>query len=131
MRAFCFLLFVAMALGCQKPPETPATADSEHAVFVTLRLSDSEFGTAAERDAIRRLTDELDAAIRAAGAGEYDGDEYGGGSCTLYMYGADADVLFSVVEPILRESSLVNGGEARKRYGEASDPNAREVVVKL
>ena len=104
-----------------KPPE--------HAVIVSLVLSNEEFGEAAERDAIHALTDRMDAAIRAAGAGEFDGDEFGDGSCTLYMYGPDADRLFAAVEPLLRGSSLVTGGHAIKRYGPAADPQARQVRV--
>lgn len=55
----------------------------------------------------------------------------GGGECVLYMYGPDADLLFAAVEPVLKSSALASGGWAVKRYGEASDPGANEVNVRL
>lgn len=46
-------------------------------------------------------------------------------------YGPDADTLFQVIKPVLKASPEAKGGFAIKRYGEASDPEAREVKVKL
>jgi hypothetical protein len=113
-----------------EPDPAPKSPD-EHAVFVHLTLSAPGFGEREEREAIHRLTDRLDAAINAAQAGEFDGDEFGAGTCTLYMYGPDADRLFAAVEPDLRASSLTRGGHAVKRYGAAADPHAREVRVEF
>jgi hypothetical protein len=111
-------------------PEPAPKADG-HAVIVHLTLSAPGFGEAEEREAIHRLTDRLDAGISAARAGEFDGDEFGAGTCTLYMYGPDADRLFAAVEPDLRASPLTNGGYAVKRYGAATNPQAREVRVEF
>jgi hypothetical protein len=47
------------------------------------------------------------------------------------MYGPDADALFDAIQPILKRSPHAKGGFAIKRYGEASDPKAREIKVKL
>lgn len=101
----------------------------EHAVIVYLRLSDDDFGSSEERDNIMDFGEELARAINSAGAGEFDGDEFGQGECTLFMYGPDADRLFAAIEPLLKSSPLASGGYAVKRYGEAGDPNAREVRV--
>ena len=101
----------------------------EHAFIVTLNLSNGQYGTEDERDRIHQFSDQLNAAIESAKAGELDGDEFGEGICTLYMYGPDADTLFAAVDPLLRASSLVKGGKGVKRYGEASDPNARKETV--
>ena len=121
--------FFKRVLGANKEPvRTPPPA---HAVIVSFALSNVEFGEAEERDEIHALTDRMDAAIRGAGAGEFDGDEFGAGTCTLYMYGPDADRLFAAVEPLLRGSSLVKGGHAIKRYGPAADPQARQVRVEF
>jgi hypothetical protein len=103
----------------------------EHAVIVHLRLDDDGFGSAEKRLSINELQDELADAIEEAEAGEFDGDEFGGGECVLFMYGPDADVLFDTITPILKKSPHANGGFAIKRYGEASDPKVREVKVKL
>jgi hypothetical protein len=116
--------------GRSKP--APASTDvPEHALLVYLELSDPDFGTEAERESIHALTDELDEAIASAGVGEFDGDEFGDGTCTLYMYGPDADRLFATVEPILTRSPLTAGGHAVKRYGSAGDPSAREERIRF
>ena len=122
---------LALILGCSSEPATQALPESgsEHAVIVTLQLSDSEFGTTEERAAIFDLETKLEATIADRGVGEYDGHEIGEGKYTLYMYGANADALFEIVEPILRETSLLDGGNAVKRYGDAADPSAEGIVV--
>lgn len=104
---------------------------AEHAVIVHLKLSDDSFGATNERETIHSLCDEIAEAIEENDAGEFDGDEFGEGTCTLYMYGPDADALFAVTEPILRASTVSTGGHAIKRFGEAGDPNAKEVQVDL
>jgi hypothetical protein len=103
----------------------------EHAVIVHLRLDDDGFGSAEKRESINELQDVLADAIDEAEAGEFDGDEFGEGECVLFMYGPDADVLFDTIKPILKKSPHSKGGFAIKRYGEASDPKAKEVKVKL
>ena len=102
---------------------------NEHAVIIHLRLSNSSFGVSDEQEAFFALEDEVAAAIEDAQSGEFDGDEFGEGECVLYTYGPDADVLFAAIEPVLKASSLANGGYAIKRYGEAANPTAREIRV--
>ncbi len=109
-----------------EPPSPP-----EHAVLVHLNLRDDQFGVEAEREAIHAMSDRMDDAIEAANAGEFDGDEFGAGECTLFMYGPDADALFAAVEPILRADEIARGAKVVKRFGEASDPNARIETVQL
>jgi len=48
-------------------------------------------------DAIHALSHKLEEVIKAKHLGEFDGDEFGGGDCTLYMYGPDADALFAAI----------------------------------
>ncbi len=102
---------------------------SEHAVTVYLRMSGDAYGSEAEQNQIFDLSDQLETAISAQDAGEFDGDEFGDGLCTLFMYGPDADALFAVVEPVLRASPLAEGAYAVKRYGEVGEANVREVQV--
>ena len=64
-------------------------------------------------------------------AGELDGNEFGQGECVIYMYGPDADVLYGAIEPAMTRSSHAQGGFVIKRYGKASDSNAREVRIQL
>jgi hypothetical protein len=99
-----------------------------HAVIVRFPLSDDGFGSDAEFNAMVALSDALEAAITAAGVGEFDGNELGGGECTLFMYGPDAHQLFSAV---LAGSRLVRGVYVVKRYGDAHDPLAQETTLPL
>lgn len=102
---------------------------AEHALLVYLKLSDDGIGTFEERNQIQELSDRLEAAIDDHIAGEFDGDEFSEGQCTLFMYGPDADALFAAIEPLLRDSPLSSGGHVIKRYGDVSDANAIEVRV--
>ena len=105
--------------------------EAQHAVIVHLVLSDEKFGTQEERDAIRALGDEMEAQLVRAVAGEFDGDEFGGGECTLWMYGTNADRVFGAVEPALRASPLSKGGHVIKRYGDVDDEGAKRVRIDL
>jgi hypothetical protein len=103
----------------------------EQAVLVYLRLIDHPFGSDRERAAIFDLEDMLRGAIDDQGAGLFDGEEFGGGRCVLFMYGPDADRLFAVVEPILKAARFARGGFVIKRYGAAEDFSAVEARVDL
>jgi hypothetical protein len=116
----------ASTSDASSPGDAADRAASEHAVLVHLELSDSAFGTPNERAAIYKLSDDLAGAIERAGVGDFDGDEFGGGTCVLYMYGPDADRLWDAVAPTLRASPSTTGGHAIKRYGE---PGAKQVEV--
>jgi len=101
----------------------------DHAVIVRIPLDDAQFGSQERREALRALEDELINAIELAEAGEFDGNDFGQGECTFFMYGPDADVLYMVIEVVLQEFPVARGGYAIKRYGPAEDPNAKEVRV--
>jgi hypothetical protein len=103
----------------------------EHAVLVRIKLTDDQFGAPAERNAIHELADRLRDAIARAGVGEYDGDEFGGGQCTFYMYGPDADRLFGAIEPSLRTFKFAPGSTATRRFGGPQDPGVRSEVIQL
>lgn len=90
-------------------PEDPDTAD-EQDLLVVLRLSNRQMGTSRERQEIEAFADELAAAAQEAAVGEYDGDEIGGGECTLFFCGPDIDRLLAVLLPLLKHSPLCRGG---------------------
>jgi hypothetical protein len=102
----------------------------EHAVIVHLKLTDEDLGTSEAGGELESLEAQLAAAVEDTEAGEFDGDEFGEGECVFYMYGPDADRLFATIEPILKSSPLAAGRFAIKRYGEAGDPDAREIRVR-
>ena len=103
----------------------------EHAVIAHIRMTEDKLGSERERAAVATLADDLERVIGEKQAGEFDGEEFGGGRCVLYMYGPDADRLFEAVEPVLRAAPLARGGFAIKRYGEAKDKDAVEARVSL
>ncbi|HVR36430.1 MAG TPA: hypothetical protein VMS21_11330 [Methylomirabilota bacterium] len=103
---------------------------ADDCVQVFLKLS-GEHGSEEEIAAIHVLADELAEAIEEREAGDYDGDEFGGGFCKLFMYGPDADKLFNAVRKRLLASPLSRGGHAVKLYGQATNADVKEVRVDL
>ena len=102
-----------------------ASANGEHAVIIEGDFeSGEEYGLPEERKNLQKLEDDLAKKLGVAG-GEYDGDDIGEGTFTIYCYGENADELFEVIEPILRESEF-NYLQITKRYGLADDTNAIE-----
>jgi hypothetical protein len=102
----------------------------EHAVIVHLKLGDDRYGSEDERTAVRTLQQTLATAINEAGAGEFDGNEFGGGEAVLYAYGPHAGDLFTAMEPALRDSSI-RPAYAIVRHGTATDLECREDVIHL
>jgi hypothetical protein len=84
--------------------------DEEQDLLVVLALGNKAMGTSREREEIAAFADQLEAAVTEAGAGEYDGDEFGGGECILFFCGPDIDRLLAVLQPLLRRSPLCRGG---------------------
>jgi len=99
---------------------------AEHDLLVKLRLSNRTMGTAAERADIEALSQTLEDAVAAAGVGEFDGDEYGGGECTLFFAGPDADRLFAVLQPVLHRHPLGRGATVVMQYGDG-EPVTRRI----
>lgn len=102
----------------------------EHAVIASYRITGNDFGEPGERRRLRAVEQRLSEVLGATGAGEFDGDEFGEGTVTLYMYGPDASALYAAVEPVLR-SFPARPAQVLIRYGESTDPSAREVLVSL
>ncbi len=97
----------------------------QQALVITIPLID---GSRNEKRRLHKLEDEVINAINRSRAGEYDGNEEGDSTFTMYAYGPSADKLFDVVQPILAKHRLPAGSEALKRYG---DPGAREERIPL
>ena len=78
------------------------------------------------------LEDKLEAAINAANAGEFDGEEVAadGSDGFLYMFGPSANRLFEVVTPILKAADFMRGAKVTCKYG-SMGTEARETIVVL
>jgi hypothetical protein len=102
-----------------------ANRSVQQALIITIPLTNGG------KDEIRRLhklEDDLINAINRARIGEYDGNEEGDATFTMYAYGPSADKLFDVVQPVLAKYRLPPGSEAVKRYGK---PGAKEERIPL
>ena len=97
----------------------------EQALIVTIPLST---GTSVEMKPLFKLEDELTKAIEHSRVGEYDENEIGERTFTMFAYGPSADKLLEVALPILLKMQMPKGSKAVKRYG---SPGAREEVVAL
>jgi hypothetical protein len=120
-----------LPIGTRRPASSRGEVLAEHAVIVHLTLAGGEMGSPDERAEIATLQEEVSAVIDAVGVGEFDGDEWGGNECVLYMYGEDADRLFDAVRPVLLKLPPRSGSYAIKRQGDAGDANAKEERVSL
>ena len=47
------------------------------------------------------------------------------GFCTIYMYGPNADSLYSSIQPILNSFPFLPGSYALKRYGKPGSPQVQ------
>jgi len=100
----------------------------EEAVIATIVLCSGEMGDKEERRRILDLEHQLSDAIENSSTGELDGDEFGGGTCTIYMYGPSAERLFSVTWPILKTFRAPSGSYVIKRCGNS---DAEEYRIQL
>ncbi|MBM4062772.1 MAG: hypothetical protein FJ265_17005 [Planctomycetes bacterium] len=99
-------------------PETDP--EGEQDLLVVLKLGNRAMGTQRERLAIEQFAEQLEAAVTEASAGDYDGDEIGGGECILFFCGPDVDRLLEVLLPLLKRSPLCRGGHLVRMVAEAS-----------
>ena len=124
MHSVCFAV---LRFSVLKSPRIVDAAD-EQALIVSIRLRSGDMGSSDERQRIRTLEDQLSAAIKDSGLGEFDGDEFGNGVCTIYMYGPSADRLLTAVQPILKKFRAPAGSYLIKRYGK---PGAKQERIPL
>ncbi|HVM63206.1 MAG TPA: hypothetical protein VMV72_20265 [Verrucomicrobiae bacterium] len=85
---------------------------------VTVKLSNSEFGTQSERTGILTLKHRLEGKLDSEALGEIDGEEFGNGECTLFVQTdapAEAEELirgfFASEAPSLTLSISKRGGD--------------------
>jgi hypothetical protein len=119
-----------LALGALRVLRTPGAANAaeEQALIATIKLRSGDMGGAEERGRIVALEDQLSDAIKRSATGEFDGDEYGGGVCAIYMYGPSAERLFVATLPVLKKFRAPAGSYVIKRYGK---PGAKQDRIPL
>jgi hypothetical protein len=97
----------------------------EHAV-----IAQFDYG-AGNLDALLDVEAELEAAINAAGVGEFDGNEIAVdlSDGSLYMYGPDAEALFAVVRPILASAVCLRNTRVILRFGPPEDSTPERIEM--
>ncbi|MFN8415672.1 MAG: hypothetical protein U0U66_05020 [Cytophagaceae bacterium] len=79
-------------------------------------------------DSLSQLEERLETVLATDTVGEYDGHEiatdYEDGY--LYLYGENADLLFSKIESTLKATSFMKNAEVLLRYGAVDDKEAKE-----
>ena len=98
----------------------------EQDLLVVLKLSNKQMGTHQERQEIEQFAEQLEATITGAGVGEYDGEEIGGGECTLFFCGPDIEKLLTVLRPLLKRSPLCRGGHLVRMVATADGGTASQ-----
>ncbi|MFI1973662.1 hypothetical protein [Streptomyces wedmorensis] len=106
--------------------DLPATPP-EHAVIARFQLGGDDLGEPDQWSLVFEAERSIGAAVAAAGVGEIDGNEFGGGEVVIFAYGPDADALYRVMEPGLRALPF-RPAHVVLRYGEPADHVASERV---
>lgn len=122
---FAALLFAACASsdGELEGARTDPTTSHVETQAVIVHLSRSTYSEIG----LSSITDPLEEAIATAGAGELQTPVTPDGAL-LIMAGPDADALWRVAEPILRDADLGPGAYAVLQYG---PPGARETRIDI
>jgi len=66
--------------------DSPQAKQHAAELIVTLKLSDSDFGTEPERHAILALKHRLEDTLHDDKLAEIDGEDFGGGECSIFIY---------------------------------------------
>ena len=74
------------------------------------------------------IQEKLQSLLENESVGEFDGNEVGGGQLVLFLYGPDAELLFSRIEPTLRADEYCRGAKVVIRWGGPTAPK-REVTI--
>lgn len=118
----------ATAKAMQTPiQQTSSQQTEEQAVIVRLAGSELPDETYQDYD-LATLEDRLIEAVARSQSGEYDGNEFGEDETNLYLYGPNAETLFSAIEDTLRGYPLCQNARVVIRHGPPGSPG-REVII--
>ncbi|MFN0133968.1 MAG: hypothetical protein ACKVW3_15740 [Phycisphaerales bacterium] len=122
--------FLKKFFGGKDRPTTrsPAEEVEQHAVLLYLKTA-GEMPPQEEMNRYHRLQDEIAKAVNAKGVGELDGDEWGDGRCTVYLYGPNAERLWDAIAPVIEKHPLPHGSVAIKRFGGPGCAKAEQIML--
>jgi hypothetical protein len=100
---------------------------AQHAVLVHL-----DYGQDDVTD-LHNIEDALRETVDKVGVGKYDVHEIAidGSHGTLYLYGPDADILFTTIKPVLKDAACIKNPRIVLRYGPPDDPNCPELKIDI
>jgi hypothetical protein len=101
--------------GSKPAPQTPAT-QPEQAVLIHLNGTDLP-QSVYDNNNLMTLEEQLTASIGGISVGELDGNEVGPTGAVIYLYGPDAERLFTKIEPVLRSYPLCQKARVVIRQG--------------
>ena len=108
---------------------------TEHSIIVTFYHFGEKFWNEDLQplDPLYDLEDALVERLDGKDVGELDGHEIAmdGSDGFLFLYGPNADALYEVIEPVLRASTVTQGGHATLRYGAHNTLNVREKYIEI
>lgn len=107
------------------------SGDPEQAVIVKFRIRGIDLSEFFPQ--FYRLEDRIERAVTESGIGELDGHELAvdGSHGLFYLYGADADALYKLIEPDLHSAHFLKDIVATLRYGGPEDPHVRQREVRI
>ena len=82
-----------------------------------------------EKYDLSTLEDKINKIIEPDGLGEYDGHEAGPGETIIYLYGPDAEALFSAIRPVLESYPLCKNSKVLIRKGEPGAEEREEIIT--
>ena len=124
--AFIWWFFVVREVRLTRAATTSARK-LRGSVTIRLKLREGEHGSHGERKKIHTFTDRLDSFLRERNLGDYDGDEFGGGECLVFMYSDDPKKLYEELRPMLLDSGIA--GKAVIEIDGAPGTDLRERVA--
>jgi hypothetical protein len=105
--------------------------DMEQSLQIHLKLASGYFGDSEERDEIDVLKEMLEDALDDDEVGMLDGWDYGMHECTIYMYGPDAEALWTTAKPIIDSyRHIIAGGKALLQLG-PPERGTKEKIIPL
>lgn len=107
---------------------TPPPRTTIGSLKIRFSLQNDDFGSYEEREEIHAFTGMLAGSLTESGCGEYDGDEFGRGNCSLFMYGDDPELMFEQIYPLLAGANFMRGAEVFFTSPGSTEPFKREVL---
>lgn len=101
---------------------------TEQAILIYIKLSDDGLGSPHDSEFIFSLEDQIKEVIIKDKHYEYDGHEFGGGYCILFMYALNADDLYRKIRPTLKSTAFPGKSYLVRRYG---PPGSEQDVIEL